>query len=114
MLTIPRRGAERISTFSEIPETLLIIGTSVGADDDEFGRKRLKICLCHFIECIFGFFSDEISPTCLIDVCSRDRYEIFWSIATFSQRSSTADESIYVVILVEISELKWFFEFLDF
>jgi hypothetical protein len=68
VFAISRWGAEGSIAPSEIPESLLVLGTPISTDDDEISVELSRESFTEIFECIYCFYPEASEPSCLIDI----------------------------------------------
>ncbi len=98
-------GTERSSfTSAEIPESLLVFCTAKGTDCNERFSKMFVECLGKSIEMRFDIRTNEARSPCLIDMASRDGYEIFRTVVDIVESDVAAYVTQDTVVFCDISD----------
>lgn len=93
MFAVSWRSTESITTFSEIPHTLLIRRTSVSTDDNEWFSKLTSEISSHIPECIASSLSQISFPSCFPNrIYATDFCKIRWRIIAIRKTYIFADE----------------------
>jgi hypothetical protein len=115
VLTPTGESTEIRTASSEIPETLLILGTAIGRDNCELNREMLIKVIRESPECIIGISTEHAPSASFIDRGSCDRYESDRDIVRIVQREARRDESEYTHVIEVIrienhfsQKRKWF------